>query len=296
METVPSSHPIIVGFDGSPAAESAVDWAAALARQRGVGLRVLAAVPWPYSGMGIGAAAPFDPQQLAHDVATDGKNRALKVLGESDVTVIGHTDNAANALVEESGSADLVVVGHPSRSRLGQVFIGSVVYGVVTHAKCNVAVVPDGKVVVPGPRHPVMVGVDGSDAALTAVERAAEEAHRWGAPLEIVQTWFLSTATGWSGTLAGSTMVDQSTEFFVEAARESVTKAAARAKSLQEDLPVETLVFEEHPARALVDTSKKAGLLVVGSRGLGGFQRLLLGSVSRYVIQHATVPVLVVRR
>jgi nucleotide-binding universal stress UspA family protein len=296
MDTVPTTHSIVVGYDGSPAAESAVDWAAAQAKQRGVGLRVVAAIPWPYNGIGVGTAAPFDPHQLARDLASDGQKRALKVLDEPDVTVIGHADNAANALVDESESADLVVVGHPSRSRLGQIFIGSVVYGVVAHAKCDVAVVPDGNVVLPGPRHPVMVGVDGSDAALKAVDRAAEEAHRFGAPLEIVQTWFLSTVTGWSGALAGTTIVDENAEFFGKAARESVAKAAAEAKSLHEDLAVETLVFEEHPARALVDTSKKAGLLVVGSRGLGGFERLLLGSVSRYVIQHATVPVLVVRR
>lgn len=291
-----STHSIVVGFDGSPAAESAVDWAAAQAKHRGVGLRVVAAIPWPYNGIGMGAATPFDPQELARELAADGQKRALKTLDASDVTVIGHADSAANALVDESESADLVVVGHPSRSHLGQIFIGSVVYGVVAHAKCDVAVVPDGNVSVPGPRHPVMVGVDGSDAALKAVERAAEEAHRWGAPLEIMQTWYLSTVTGWSGSLAGTTIVDDDADFFGKAARESVAAAAAEAKARHADLAVETLVFEEHPARALVDMSKKAGLIVVGSRGLGGFERLLLGSVSRYVIQHATVPVLVVRR
>lgn len=296
MGTIATTHHIVVGFDGSPAAESAVDWAAAQAKRRGVGLRVLAAIPWPYNGIGMGAATPFDPEHLALELAADGRKRALKVLDEADVRVVGAADNAANALVDASESADLVVVGHPSRSRLGQIFIGSVVYGVVAHAKCDVVVVPDGDPALPDARHPVMVGVDGSDAALKAVERAADEAHRWGAPLEIVQTWFLSTATGWSGALAGTAIVDDDADFFDRAAGESVARAAAEAKALHEELTVETSVHEEHPARALVDQSKKAGLLVVGSRGLGGFERLLLGSVSRYVIQHATVPVLVVRR
>lgn len=296
MDPVPSTHGIVVGFDGSPAAESAVDWAAQQAKQRGVGLRVVAAIPWPYNGIGMGAATPFDPQELARELAADGQKRALKILDESAVKVVGHADNAANALVDESARADLVVVGHPSRSKLGQIFIGSVVYGVVAHADCDVAVIPDGTVVLPDARHPVMVGVDGSDAALKAVERAADEAHRWDAPLEIVQTWFLSTVTGWSGSLAGTTVIDDDSAFFGKAARESVATAAAEAKAQHEDLAIDTIVFEEHPARALVDTSKNAGLLVVGSRGLGGFERLMLGSVSRYVIQHATVPVLVVRR
>lgn len=296
MHTVPATHSIVVGFDGSAAAESAVDWAAAQARQRGVGLRVVAAIPWPYNGIGKGAAMPIDPHQLARDLATEGQKRALKMLDESDITVIGHADNAVNALVDQSESASLVVVGHPSRSRLGQVFIGSVVYAVVAHANCDVAVVPDGNVVLPGPRHAVMVGVDGSEAALKAVDQAAEEAHRWGAPLEIVQTWTLATVTGWSGPFAGTTILDDHANFFGQEARKSVARAAAEAKMVHPDLAVETLVFDEHPARALVDTSRKAGLLVVGRRGLGRFEGLLLGSVSRYVIQHATVPVLVVRR
>jgi nucleotide-binding universal stress UspA family protein len=288
MNPVPTVHSIVVGFDGSPAAESAVDWAAAQAKQRGVGLRVVAATSWPYDGI--------DAHQLAQDLATVGKNRALKMLDESAVTVIGRAEDAVSALVDESDSASLVVLGHPSRSRLGQIFIGSVVYPVVAHARCDVAVVPDGNPVVPGPRHAVMVGVDGSVAALKAVRRAAEEAHRWGAPVEIVQTWTLSTVTGWSGPLAGATVLDEGANFFGREARKSVARASTEAKSLHADLAVDTLVLEEHPARALVDTSRKAGLLVVGQRGLGRFEGLLLGSVSRYVIQHATVPVLVVRR
>jgi nucleotide-binding universal stress UspA family protein len=296
MRAVRSTHSIVVGFDGSVAAESAVDWAAAQAKQRGVGLRVVAAVSWPYNGIDKGAAIPIDTHQLAHDLAADGRQRARKLLDESDITAVGRPDDAANALVDESESAELVVVGHPSRSRLGQVFMGSVVYPVIAHAACDVAVVPDGNVGLPGPRHPVMVGIDGSQTALKAVDRAAEEAHRWGASLEIVQTWSLAMVTAWSGPLAGTTVLDKNANFFGKQARESVATAAAQARALHQDQADDTHVQEEQPARALVDLSGTAGLLVVGSRGLGRFDRLLLGSVSRYVIAHATVPVLVVRR
>ncbi|WP_347354208.1 universal stress protein [Intrasporangium sp.] len=296
MQTVSGTDQVVVGFDGSPAAESAVEWAAQHAKRRGVGLKVVAAVPWQYNGIGINAALPFHPRELAEELAEDGHKRALKILDETQVEVVGVAANAADALVQASESAGLVVVGHPSRSRVGQIFIGSVVYGVVAHAKCHVAVVPDGEVVLPGVRHSVMVGVDGSDAALKAVDIAADEAHRWGAPLEIVQTWVLSSMTVWGEGVSGTSMIDGEARFFGKQARESVARATAEAKMRHADLTVDTLVYEEHPARALVDAAQKAGLLVVGSRGLGGFERLLLGSVSRYVIQHATVPVLVVRR
>lgn len=296
MHMVPATPGIVVGFDGSSAAESAVDWAAAQAKQRRVRLRVVAAMPALHNGTGTGAAMRINPQQLARDLATEGEKRALKMLDGSEITAIAHGDNAVNALVELSDSASLVVVGHPSRSRQGQIFLGSVVYPVATHAKCDVAVVPAGNIALPGSRHAVMVGVDGSEAALNAVDRAAEEAHRWGAPLQIVQTWCLSAVNGPSVPLVGTSILDDDSNFFGQEARKSVARAAAEAKMLHGDLAVATLVFDEHPARALVDTSSKAGLLVVGRRGLGRFEGLLLGSVSRYVIQHATVPVLVVRR
>jgi nucleotide-binding universal stress UspA family protein len=286
---------VVVGYDGSPAAETAVDWGARQAERRGAPLRIISAIPWPYDSLGMAPQPTFDPARLAEELAGEGRDRAIKRLDPSQVTAVGVPANAATALVTESAAASLVVLGHSGRSRLSQVFTGSVTVGVAAHAECDVAVVPAGEVVVPGPERPVFVGIDGSEEAQAAALRAAAEADRWGAALRIIQTWTLSMTTGWSGALAGTTVIDGAAEAFGSAARASVARAADAVHEAYPDLEVDQIVVEDHPAHLLVEMSKEAGLVVVGTRGLGGFERLVLGSVSRYLVQHAAGPVVVVR-
>ena len=73
--------------------------------------------------------------------------------------------------------------------------------------------------------------------------------------------------------------------------REAREEARAEAREVQ----IETIAVEGQPAKVLVEVTKGADLLVVGSRGLGGFRELLLGSVSQQCTQHATCPVVIVR-
>lgn len=286
---------VVVGYDGSPAAEAAVDWAACQAERRGAPLRVVSAIPWPYDALGMAPQPTFDPARLAEELAEEGRERAGRHLDPSLITAVGVPANAATALVAESAAASLVVLGHSGRSRLAQVFTGSVTVGVAAHAECDVAVVPEGELVVPGPDRPVVVGVDGSEVAQAAALRAGDEAARWGAPLRIIQTWTLAMTTGWSGALAGTTVIDGAAEAFGGAARTSVARAADAVRAAHPELEVDSIVIEEHPAHVLAEMSGDAGLVVVGTRGLGGFERLVLGSVSRYVVQHAEGPVVVVR-
>jgi nucleotide-binding universal stress UspA family protein len=299
MQTGPVPN-VVVGYDGSAAAETAVDWGALQAERRRAPLRIVSAIPWPYDSLGMAPQPTFDPARLAEELAGEGRDRAIKRLDPAqvpavEVTAVGVPANAATALVTESAAASLVVLGHSGRSRLAQVFTGSTTVGVAAHAECDVAVVPAGKVIVPGPDRPVVVGVDGSEVAQAAALRAGQEADRWGAPLRIVQSWTLALTTGWSGALAGTTVIDGAVEAFGTAARASVNRAADAVLEAFPDLQVDQIVVEEHPARVLVEMSDEAGLVVVGTRGLGGFERLVLGSVSRYVVQHAGGPVVVVR-
>lgn len=294
MQTGPVPN-VVVGYDGSPAAETAVDWAACQAERRRAPLRIVSAIPWPYDALGMAPQQTFDPARLAEELAEEGRERAVEHLDPSRVTAVGVPANAATALVTESAAASVVVLGHSGRSRLAQVFTGSVTVGVAAHAECDVAVIPAGELVFPGPDRPVVVGVDGSEVAQTAALRAGGEADRWGAPLRIVQTWSLAMTTGWSGALAGTTVIDGAADAFGSAARASVERAADAVREVYPGLQVDPVVLEEHPAHVLVELSGEAGLVVVGTRGLGGFERLVLGSVSRYVVQHANGPVMVVR-
>lgn len=127
----------------------------------------------------------------------------------------------------------------------------------------------------------IVVGVDGSPGAAAALRFAVEEARLRGAQLHAVCAWELP-AMVYSG---GG--VDGLPEALEQGAREILEKALA-------DVPAERHVLAGHAARALLDAAEGADLLVVGSRGLGGFARLLLGSIGQEVVHHAPCPVVVV--
>ena len=289
---------IVVGFDGSPGAECAVEWAAQEADRRGVSLRVVTAklfVELPFGNVAAGTVPSRDPGQSAGQVVANGRLRAEKVLDEERVTTVTIWGNPAGALVDESRKASLVVIGHPERGKARAFVTGSVAFAVAAHARCDVAVIPQRDLVAPGPDRPVVVGTDGSPHGLRAATRAAEAAARWGAPLLVVRAWQLPSVTGWAGSGAGGEVRPEEIAACDRTARESVESAARAVRESFPDLAVQTAVIQAHPVDALLGTAEGAALLVVGSRGFGGFKRLLLGSVSRAVIHYAETPVLIVR-
>ncbi len=137
---------------------------------------------------------------------------------------------------------------------------------------------------------PVIVGTDGSQESLRAVEWAAREAVLHGLGLHIVSVPDLPPpmAPGWSTSRALASRQRQ--------AAERMLAVAARHAAEADAVPaITTALLAGTPARALVQAAGDAALLVVGSRGIGGFAALLLGSVSRYVATHAPCPVVVAR-
>ena len=134
----------------------------------------------------------------------------------------------------------------------------------------------------------VVVGVDGSAPSLRALEWAGREAMHLGAVLDIWVLWMPPVPLGTMAPIGGGD--------YVMAAKLMADEAAEYARERWSDLVVESHVTEASPAPALVEASRDASLLVVGSRGVGGFRGLLLGSVSHYCAQHAHCPVMVVRQ
>jgi nucleotide-binding universal stress UspA family protein len=132
----------------------------------------------------------------------------------------------------------------------------------------------------------IVVGVDGSDSSADALRWASTQARLTGAELTAVMSWELPTSYAW-----GPVMDDTDWEADARTALEQTITGTLDADDAAK---VQRSVVRGHPARALLDASAGAGLLVVGSRGHGGFAGLLLGSVSQHVITHATCPVLVV--
>ncbi|HLI44036.1 MAG TPA: universal stress protein [Acidimicrobiales bacterium] len=136
----------------------------------------------------------------------------------------------------------------------------------------------------------VVVGVDGSAAARVALSWAAEVASWRHWTLHLVHAWHINYPAGVYGLDFG--LFEKSMQ---EAAEELVATLEAEVGSAHPALEIRHTVGEGAPARMLVEASKGAELLVVGSRGLGGFSSLALGSVGQSCVHHAHCPVLVVR-
>lgn len=136
-----------------------------------------------------------------------------------------------------------------------------------------------------GPR--IVVGVDGSDSSQAALRWALRQAKLAGARVEAVIAWRYPVEFGWD--LMG---IDAD---FAGTAQQVLTDALKAAAGLAPGVTVLSQVLEGYPAEVLVRAAKGADLLVVGSRGHGGFTAALIGSVSLHCVTHAHCPVLVVR-
>jgi nucleotide-binding universal stress UspA family protein len=136
-------------------------------------------------------------------------------------------------------------------------------------------------------QHPrIVVGVDGSSSSRQALRWALRQAELTRGEVHAVSVWHLPSTTGWD------TVLD-SIDWAADARH--LLDAAVEALAPGDAPPVHRHVIEGHPARALVDLSTDADLLVVGHRGRGAFTGMLMGSVGLHVLAHASCPVVIVR-
>jgi nucleotide-binding universal stress UspA family protein len=137
----------------------------------------------------------------------------------------------------------------------------------------------------------VVVGDDGSACGAAAIRAAALEAECRDVPLHVVRSWTIASAVRPADVPRG--LVPSLLEF--EAA--TLATEELRVKEVLKDAADSAVVHVVHapPAKALLTAAKTADLLVVGTRGMGGFERLLLGSVAEQCVRHAACSVLVVR-
>lgn len=134
----------------------------------------------------------------------------------------------------------------------------------------------------------VIVGVDGSDGARAAIRFASSEAEQWGVPLVVVQAWEYAPLVGPADLTPGSEEISLAI---------ATTLGTVLAEELGADRAdeVETMVVQDPAVRAILDVATPNDLIVVGSRGLGGFKGMVLGSVSQQVVHYAPCPVVIVR-
>ncbi len=134
----------------------------------------------------------------------------------------------------------------------------------------------------------IVVGVDGSPSSMTALRWAILQAELTGCEVEAVIAWRLPSRYGFAA------VTDRATDFEGDA-RKVLADALNEVSSVEPDVVIRSSVAEGHPAEVLVRAARGADMLVVGSRGHGGFTGSVLGSVSQYCVHHAPCPVLVIR-
>jgi nucleotide-binding universal stress UspA family protein len=292
-----SDKPILVGFDGSPEAELALEWAIDEAERRDVAVRIMYAEYPELAYVGWSAAtSPYATAPVSESATVLAQ--AERLCGERDpdlvrTEVTTHT-SPAGALIEAAHEASAIVVGSRHLDRFSEFAVGSTSYAVATHAHVPVVVVRYVTDSGAGPEvGRVVVGVDGSEASLDALRFALDEARLMGVGLTAVRAWHSDfyDAQGHGG---GAIPEHVEEEVVLPAEATALDQAVAAWTEQYPDVHVRQRLVHGRPAVALSKAALGARLLVVGSRGRGGFTGLLLGSTSHGVLHHATVPVAVV--
>lgn len=270
---------IIVGVDGSEGSRDALRWAANVAATTGAGLRAVGAWQYPAS-----AATPAGPAELPGPDAMDERTcddvravvREILRDGADNVSVEAGRGPAAPALlgVAARTGADMLVLGARGLGGFAGLLLGSVSQQCVEHSPCPVVVLRDGHDLAAGP---IVIALDGSEGAHRALE--------W--------TIDLAEATGWDivAVHASGTGANNAT---LNAARHDLEQwcAPIKRRGMAHEIRIES-----GDARAVIVQAADeadASLLVVGTRGLGAVQGLLLGSVAGYIARYATRPIAVI--
>jgi nucleotide-binding universal stress UspA family protein len=284
-----TDHAIVVGIDGSEPGRRALRWALAEARLHGAALHVVHGWHTPQIFIPDAYRSEVVEGRGMREAALDLIDRELDAVGaDADTGVVIERSAvhhyAARALIEASETAALVVVGRHGEAGFPAEAIAPKAVQVAHHAACPVAVVPD---TWSGDGRGIVVGIDGSEQSLAALQWAADEAQKREASLTAVMAWGLLDQHHAQPDAAYDPHYD------CHAALADLTTFVERA--LGRTAGVALQVTNDLPARGLIDTSRDAELLVVGARGLGGFRGLLLGSVSHRCLAHSWCPTIVVR-
>ncbi|WP_051639908.1 universal stress protein [Cellulomonas sp. URHE0023] len=282
--------PVVIALDGRAPSASTLAWgiAEAVRRRAAVVLTQVVASPWTSTFWGTYPVIDaVDAEVEAKESLTRLEHREAARHPMLDISIDVRRGSVVPELRELSTAAQLVVVGAGGPSVRGRT--GVLGAQLAAHAHCPVAVVrhdPDGPM---PPEAPIVVGVDGSPASLEAARVAAREAWMRGRALIVAHARpTLADPYGEGSLRPGVTQdVDDRTH---QAARRVQSSLAGENPGL--DVRLELL--DDNPAAALVRLGRRSALLVVGTRGLGSFRGMLLGSVSTEVIRSASCPVLVV--
>lgn len=292
-------RPIVVGVDSTTAGERALDRALLEAQRSGRTVRAVHAWQAPvwvggalgyvydYDVFASGIGTESDARQLAEELVSKARVRQASDT-PVDVTVEVVEGPAGQVLVQASQDAALLVVGGRGHGPLTSALLGSASAHALHHAECPVMVVPEHGAL-PGGYGKVVVGADGSEASRTALRWAHRVAEEQGCPLLVVHAWLLATVPAGPAVFVGPELVT-----FEKASQEWLDNEVRSALG-DTAVEVRTELTQGTATQVLLDAAGAEDLLVLGSRGRGGFTGLHLGSVSSQCARHAHGVVVVLR-
>jgi nucleotide-binding universal stress UspA family protein len=292
---------ILVGVDGSSNSAAALRWALAEADLRDH--RVTALFAWGYIPPGhAGDGRTFDAEYGPADAdavlaAAIEAAVGAEVAGDIERRVL--CDLAPKSLLKVAGGADLLVVGARGVGGFRGLLLGSVSQQCLHHATGPMAIIrSDPRDAAPGadaapraaagPR--IVVGIDDSDAARRALRWALEEGRLRHAAVDVVHAWRLPYVVPFP--FAGMPIDPEIAE---KHARAVLDRMVDGEDTRHQPAPVERILVGGAAAPSILDIATGADMVVLGSRGLGGFKGLVLGSVTNHVAHHIGCPLVVVR-
>ena len=280
---------ILVGVDGSHASYKATWWAANYAKHAGLTLQIVCAYSLPsYAAVSFDATyTAMGDDNAAHSDAQEILSKAKAIADEQGVeaATLIVTGDPASVFVELSRNYNLIVIGNRGKGGLAERLLGTTSSSLPAYAYCPIVVVPytddDGNLMhLNNTITKVAVGSDESKWGLKALEIAANFAAAWDAELDVI-----SAVPNMKGSDDEGVMASFKDDLEV------------RIKPLEEahpDLKINKQIVPGPAVGALTKASYDHDVVVVGSRGRGGFTGLLLGSTSQGLLQHAVGPVYVV--
>lgn len=288
---------VIAAVDGSARDAAVIEWAVGEATSLGAPLHVIGAVDArtslsPRGDIGIVSAVVIEQleagtREIIDRACERATSQAGGRVGVTHEVAVGSPAQAVLSAAEHD--AQRIVVGISRKSAAARTFLGTVSAPIVQHSPCPVVLVPaeyspgDGRIV---------VGVDGSAHSQDAISFALARATRTGGTVILVTTWWAEFEAGVVVTEPGSAEGEK-----VEARyRDLAEQTAVAPRATYPGVNVRVEVHRGGAAATLAGVAEGADLLVVGSRGRGGFTGLLLGSVSQKVLQSAPCPVAVLHR
>lgn len=284
---------VVIGYDGSADAEAALAWALAFADGHGTPVRIVAGFDPSQHTLrllgGNGADAAAELYARARHQLQQAREHSEDDHPHLEISTLLEPAAPEDLLIDESRTAEIVVIGSRGQSRLSTLLAGSTALSVAGRAHCTVVAVRSRPTEHPLGRG-VVVGTDGSPVAEAAIAFALARADDLGAPLTVLHAW----TDPMTVSVLGSPVPMYDPIDYPREQRSLLVESLARWADKFPQVDIEVRVIRGQAVSTLAAASSDAELLVVGCHGHSVLRGMVLGSVSQGLLHHVTLPVAIV--